>query len=90
MHYDLAGSITHSFFNVSTLVSSTGFCSVDYTKWDYTSKLLLFAIMLFGSCASSAGGGLKVMRWLLVFKIIKTEMTKILHPKAVWKFLTRL
>lgn len=83
MHYDLAGSITHSFFNVSTLVSSTGFCSVDYTKWDYTSKLLLFAIMLFGSCASSAGGGLKVMRWLLVFKIIKTEMTKILHPKAV-------
>ena len=40
--------------------------------------------MLFGSCASSAGGGLKVMRWLLVFKIMKAEMMKILHPKAVF------
>jgi trk system potassium uptake protein TrkH len=40
--------------------------------------------MLFGSCASSAGGGLKVTRWLLVFKIMKSEMMKILHPKAVY------
>ena len=40
--------------------------------------------MLFGSCASSAGGGLKVTRWLLIFKIMKLEMMKILHPKAVY------
>ena len=40
--------------------------------------------MMFGSCASSAGGGLKVMRWLLIFKIVKSEMIKILHPKAVF------
>ena len=84
MHYTLTDSITHSFFNVSSLVSSTGFCSVDYAKWDYASKILLFAIMLFGSCASSAGGGLKVTRWLLIFKIMKSEMMKILHPKAVY------
>ena len=83
MNYDFVESITHSFFNISALVSSTGYCSVDYTKWDYTSKLLIFAVMLFGSCASSAGGGLKVIRWLLIFKIMKTEMIKILHPKAV-------
>ncbi len=83
MNYDIPNSITHAFFNISALVSSTGYCSVDYVKWDYTSKLLLFAVMLFGSCASSAGGGLKVIRWLLIFKIMKTEMIKILHPKAV-------
>jgi trk system potassium uptake protein TrkH len=40
--------------------------------------------MLFGSCASSAGGGLKVTRWLLIFKIMKSEMMKILHPRAVY------
>ena len=84
MHYDVKDSLTHAFFNVATLVSSTGFCSVDFTKWDYVSKVLLFAVMMFGSCASSAGGGLKVMRWLLVCKIMKSEMIKILHPKAVF------
>ncbi len=84
MHYDLFNSLIHSFFNVTSLVSSSGFCSVDYSKWDYVSKILLFIIILFGSCASSAGGGLKVTRWMLVFKIMKSEMMKILHPKAVY------
>lgn len=84
MNYNFTDSITHSFFNTVSLISTTGFCSVDYTKWDYTSKLLLFTIMLVGSCASSAGGGLKVVRWLLVFKIMKTELIKILHPKAIF------
>ena len=84
MHYTFSDSLTHAFFNVSSLVSSTGFCSADFAKWDYISKMLLFSIMLFGSCASSAGGGLKVTRWLLIFKIMKSEMMKILHPKAVY------
>ena len=84
MHYTFSESITHAFFNISSLVSSTGFCSVDWCKWDYVSKIMLFVIMLFGSCASSAGGGLKVARWLLIFKIMKSEMMKILHPKAVY------
>jgi trk system potassium uptake protein TrkH len=84
MHYTLEASFTHAFFNVASLVSSTGFCSIDYAKWDYVSKILLFAIMLFGSCASSAGGGLKVTRWILILKIMKYEMMKILHPKAVY------
>ena len=74
MHYNLWDSLTHSFFNVSTLISSTGFCSVDFARWDYISKLLLFSAMMFGSCASSAGGGLKIMRWILLFKIIKGNM----------------
>ena len=83
LHYDFFKSLTNAFFGISTLISSTGFCSEDFTKWDYASKIILFASMLCGSCASSAGGGLKVMRWLLIFKIMKIEMIKILHPKAV-------
>ncbi len=84
MHYTFFDSLVHAFFNTISLVSSTGFCSVDFAKWDYTSKILLFAVMLFGSCAASAGGGLKVTRWLLIFKIMKLEMMKILHPRAVY------
>ena len=65
-------------------MSTSGFCSVDFANWDYTSKALLFIAMITGSCASSAGGGIKIARWMLIFKIMKTEMTKILHPKAVF------
>ena len=83
MHYNLWDSLSHAFFNVASIISSTGFCSVDFANWDYASKVLLFATMMFGSCASSAGGGLKVMRWMLVYKIMKSEMMKILHPKAI-------
>ena len=82
--YGVFNSLTHSFFNVCSVISSSGFCSVDFTKWDYVSKALLFIAMATGSCASSAGGGVKIMRWLLIFKIMKTELTKVLHPKAVF------
>ncbi len=84
LHYDIMKSLTNSFFNVISVISSTGFCSDDFASWDYTSKILLFIAFMFGSCASSAGGGLKIMRWLLVFKTMKYEMIKILHPKAVF------
>ena len=83
-HYDIINSISHSFFQISSVISSTGFCSVDFANWDYTSKIILFIAMLAGSCASSAGGGIKIVRWLLIFKIMKTELAKILHPKAVF------
>lgn len=83
-NYDFIESITHSFFQVSSLISSTGFCSVDFANWDYTSKAILFIAMMAGSCASSAGGGVKIMRWLLILKIMKAELAKILHPKAVF------
>ena len=82
--YNITESITHAFFQISSVISSTGFCSVDFANWDYSSKALLFIAMLAGSCASSAGGGVKVMRWLLVLKIMKAELAKILHPKAVY------
>ena len=82
--YDLVSSITHSFFQVISSSSTTGYCSVDFANWDYTSKAILFLAMLTGSCASSAGGGIKIIRWLLIFKIMKTELTKILHPRAVF------
>ena len=83
-NYDLQNSLTHAFFQISSVISSTGFCSVDFANWDYTSQALLFIAMLAGSCARSAGGGIKIMRWLLIFKIMKTELAKILHPKAIF------
>ena len=64
-------------------MTSSGFASADYTKWSSAGKLVLFIAIFFGSCASSAGGGIKITRWLLVCKIMKNEIIKILHPNAV-------
>jgi trk system potassium uptake protein TrkH len=70
-------------FQVISITTSSGFASVDFEKWNYTSKLLLFIVMFMGSCASSAGGGIKMARWLVVFKTMKSEIVRILHPNAV-------
>ena len=82
-NYINCDAIMHAFFQCISVMTSSGFASVDYSNWGYTGKLLLFVAMIFGSCASSAGGGIKVTRWLLLIKIMKNEIVKILHPNAV-------
>lgn len=84
MNYSFTESTVHSFFQIASVMSTSGFCSIDFAGWDYVSKAILFMAMLAGSCASSAGGGIKIMRWMLILKIMKTEMSKILHPKAIF------
>lgn len=81
--YSVFGGITHSLYQVISITTSTGSASVDYAKWDLTAKILLFMVMFMGSCASSAGGGIKMTRWLLVFKSLKAELVRILHPNVV-------
>ena len=76
-------SITQSAFQVISLMTSTGSVTSDYSNWDFTSKVLLFIAMLTGGCASSTSGGIKISRWILIFKTMKIEMKKMLHPNAV-------
>lgn len=76
-------NFTDALFQVISITTSSGFASVDFEKWNYTSKLLLFVVMFMGSCASSAGGGIKIARWLVVFKSMKSEIIRILHTNAV-------
>ena len=76
-------NFTDAIFQVVSVTTSSGFASVDFEKWNYTSKLILFIVMFMGACASSAGGGIKIARWLVVFKAMKSELVRILHPNAV-------
>ena len=57
--------------------------SEDFQLWTLDAKIVLFITMFVSSCSGSAGGGLKIARWILIFKYIKNELYKILHPKAV-------
>lgn len=81
--FDQIKNIMHALFQVVSITTSSGFASVDFEKWNYTSRLLLFLVMFMGACASSAGGGIKMARWIVVFKSMKSEILKILHPNAV-------
>lgn len=81
--FGLFKNFTDALFQVVSIATSTGSSSTDFIQWNYTSKALLFVVMFMGSCASSAGGGIKMARWLVVFKTMKAEITRILHPNAI-------
>jgi len=82
-NYTSFDAITASLYQVISISTSTGSSSVDYQQWGFSAKIILFIAMFTGSCAGSAGGGIKMTRWLLVFKSMKAELFKILHPNAV-------
>ena len=76
-------AITDSLYQVLSITTSTGSANVDWTKWDFLPQALLFMVMFMGSCASSAGAGIKMTRWLLIYKTMKNALVKILHPNAI-------
>jgi trk system potassium uptake protein TrkH len=79
----LGQGITSAFFQVVSVITSTGSASVDFAGWGFTEKILLFVVMFIGACSASTGGGIKITRWLIVFKTMKTELRRILHPNAI-------
>lgn len=70
-------------FQVASVITTTGFCTANYDLWPELSKCILLAIMVIGACAGSTGGGIKVSRLLILFKSVKQEIKRMLHPKAV-------
>ena len=82
-NHDLLESIRQSTFQVASVVSTTGFATVDYNTWPDFSKMILFLLMFFGGCAGSTGGGIKHIRILVILKMIRREFYKLIHPNAI-------
>ena len=76
-------SLRHAFFQVSTIITTTGYATVDFNLWPTFSKTLLITLMFVGSCAGSTAGGLKVGRMVILFKSVIVDMKKMLHPNAI-------
>lgn len=76
-------ALRHSSFQVSSIITTTGFASTDFNLWPQFSKTLLFVLMFVGACAGSTGGGVKISRWIIIFKKLKNTMHKILHTRSV-------
>ncbi len=72
----------HSLFQVSSIITTTGYSTTDFNKWSNFSKTILFLLMFVGGSAGSTGGGIKVVRLLIMGKLVKREIFKLLHPRA--------
>jgi len=73
----------HSLFATVTIITTTGFGSEDFSNWSEFAKGLLFLLMFMGGCAGSTGGGIKVIRWVLLAKIFFLEIEKSFRPNIV-------
>ena len=80
---NLSEALRLSAFQVSSIVSTTGYATADFNLWPGLSKALLLILMFVGGCAGSTGGGLKVVRVVILLKSIKKELTRLLHPRSV-------
>ena len=79
----LGETLRVSAFQVSSIVTSTGYSTADFNMWPTLSKTVLIGLMFVGACAGSTGGGFKVARVIMLFKMIKQELRRIIHPRAV-------
>lgn len=78
-------ALTQASFQVASIITTTGFSSVDFDSWPQTCKTVLVLLMFIGACAGSTGGGIKVSRFLILIKTIIKELESYIHPKCIKK-----
>lgn len=76
-------TIRHAAFQVSSIMTTTGFATTDFDKWPSFSKAILLGLMVVGASAGSTGGGIKCARVLLLFKGLRRNIRQVLHPHKV-------
>lgn len=80
---DTGEALRHTAFQVASIITTTGFATVDFNLWPTFSKSVLLILMIVGACAGSTGGGMKCSRVLLLFKNLRRSIARILHPQKV-------
>ncbi|SIR27599.1 trk system potassium uptake protein TrkH [Haladaptatus litoreus] len=76
-------SLRHAAFQVASIVTTTGYASMDFNTWNSSAQYLLFAAMLIGGSAGSTGGAIKIVRWYVILKSLRRELFTTVHPEAV-------
>ena len=83
MYQNALESLRYAFFQVASIISTTGFATADFTLWPQLSHLILILIMFCGACAGSTGGGMKCSRILILGRSLRREIHRIVHPRSV-------
>ncbi|APX96126.1 TrkH family potassium uptake protein [Natronorubrum daqingense] len=76
-------ALRHGLFQIVSLLNSTGFATSDFAAWDSTAQFMLLTAMFVGGSAGSTGGGIKIIRWLVIWKVARRELVTAAHPEAV-------
>lgn len=76
-------ALQHSFFQVASIMTTTGFATQDFNLWPELSRMILVFLTIIGACAGSTGGGIKVARFVILGKSLKSSMQRMLRPRTV-------
>ena len=80
---DFLQALRYSAFQVTSIISTTGFITADYTMWPALSQAVILFLMIIGACGGSTGGGVKISRFLILFKSSSSDIKKMVHPRTV-------
>ena len=83
LYATLEETIRHAAFQVGSIITTTGYSTVDFDQWPSFSKTILLCLMVIGACAGSTGGGLKVARLMLLLKSLRRNIRQSLNPRKV-------
>lgn len=82
---NMVDALRHAAFQVGSIITTTGFATTDFNEWTQASRTILVLLMFIGACAGSTGGGIKVSRFITVFKTVGKEINSYIHPKSIKK-----
>ena len=84
VHFDLLHNYAITLFNITSVVTTTGYASEDYSAWGPLAFVVFFFLMFVGGCSGSTAGGMKIFRFQLSLIILREQLMRLLHPRAVF------
>ncbi len=88
VHVDISGdswydALKHATFTIASVMTTTGFATIDYGSWSHLAIALIFIALLMGGNAGSTAGGVKIIRYVIILKTLSAEIKRIIHPNAI-------
>jgi len=88
VHTDMTGdsfydALKHSSFTIASVMTTTGFATIDYGTWSHLAIAIIFVGLLMGGNAGSTAGGIKIIRHVIIFKTLSSELKRIVHPHTI-------
>jgi len=88
VHMDISGdsfydALKNSSFTIASVMTTTGFATIDYGSWSHLAVAIIFVGLLMGGNAGSTAGGIKIIRHVIIFKTLSSELKRILHPNTI-------
>jgi trk system potassium uptake protein TrkH len=80
---NLREDIGHGIFQTVSVMTTTGFATADFSLWPSAAQLVLVILMIIGACSGSTAGGIKVVRFVVLAKMLRREIQKVIHPRAI-------